>query len=93
MLGVTRMMIAFGWAEPIEEQQFEDVFRGSTFFSYIGRLYNRGITTGYPCGGPGEPCGPDNLPYFRPNSEVTRGQTAKIVQLARTQPTATSVNK
>ena len=40
----------------------------------------RGIIGGYPCGGPGEPCvAPGNRPYFRPNSNVTRGQLAKIV--------------
>ena len=35
--------------------------------------------SGYPCGGVGEPCGPNNLPYFRPNNYASRGQTSKIV--------------
>ena len=48
-----------------------------------------GIIQGYPCGGVGEPCGPGTLPYFRPNNDVLRGQTAKIVQLARSQPLPT----
>jgi len=90
--GQLSKMIAntFGWAEPVDTQQFEDVLPNSTFVTYIGRLYHRGIINGYQCGGPGEPCNPPlNLPYFRPNANVTRGQTAKIVQLARTQPTAT----
>jgi outer membrane protein assembly factor BamB len=81
--------ISFGWSEPVTGQQFEDVPPGSTFYEYIGRLYGRGIINGYPCGGAGEPCGPGNLPYFRPGNDVTRGQTAKIVDDARTQPVAT----
>jgi S-layer homology domain len=52
---------------------------GSTFFDYIWRLSDRGIINGYPCGGNGEPCGPDNLPYFRPSASATRGQASKIV--------------
>ncbi len=90
--GQLSKMIAntFGWNEPVEIQQFEDVLPNSTFFTYIGRLYSRDIINGYPCGGPGELCNPpDNRPYFRPNANVTRGQTAKIVQLARTQATPT----
>jgi hypothetical protein len=54
------------------------VVPGSTFFDYIGRLASRGYMNGYPCGGPNEPCGPGNLPYFRPGNNATRGQIAKI---------------
>jgi hypothetical protein len=42
-------------------------------------LTNRGVMSGYPCGGPGEPCDEENRPYFRWNAQVTRGQAAKIV--------------
>jgi hypothetical protein len=63
---------------PDNVQQYEDVAVGSTFYDYIWRLTNRGLVNGYPCGGPGEPCGPNNLPYFRPNANVTRGQLSKI---------------
>jgi len=49
---------------------------------WVNRLARHGILTGYPCGGPGEPCGPDNLPYFRPNNHATRGQIAKIISNA-----------
>jgi outer membrane protein assembly factor BamB len=97
---VTRGQIAkivartFGWDEAVTGRQFEDVPPGFTFYDYIGRLYIRGIIAGYPCGGPAEPCGPTNLPYFRPNNDVTRGQTAKIIHNARLvgppTPTATS---
>ena len=62
---------------------FEDVPPGSTFFDYIGRLASRGYINGYPCGGTGEPCvHPNDLPYFRPNNNATRGQITKIVSNA-----------
>jgi hypothetical protein len=71
---------AFGWSEPVTGQTFQDVPPTNVFYNYIGRLYGRGIINGYPCGGPGLPCvPPDNLPYFKPGNNVTRGQTAKIV--------------
>ncbi len=56
---------------------------GSTFQVFVGRLASRGYISGYGCGGPGEPCVPPaNLPYFRPNSNATRGQISKIVSNA-----------
>ena len=59
---------------------FQDVPVGSTFQVYIGRLASRGYINGYVCGLPGELCIPPyNLPYFRTNSNATRGQIAKIV--------------
>jgi hypothetical protein len=69
---------AAGYSDPPGAQQYEDVVPGSTFYDFIWRLSNRGYINGYPCGGAGEPCGPSNLPYFRPNANVTRGQIAKI---------------
>jgi hypothetical protein len=59
--------------------QFTDVPVGSTFYSFVRCLACQGIIAGYPCGGPGEQCDPENNPYFRPNTQVTRGQIAKIV--------------
>jgi hypothetical protein len=70
---------AAGFIEPAGAQQYEDVPPGSTFYDFIWRLTDRGFVNGYPCGGPGEPCGGGNLPYFRPNANVTRGQLSKIV--------------
>jgi hypothetical protein len=68
-----------GFSDPAT-QMFEDVPAGSTFFDFVGRLASRGYISGYPCGGPGEPCNPPgNLPYFRPNANATRGQISKIV--------------
>jgi S-layer homology domain len=78
-----------GFQEPVGPRQYQDVPVGSTFYDFIWRMTNRGYVNGYPCGGPGEPCvGPGNLPYFRPNAPVTRGQLSKIVANAAglTQP-------
>ncbi len=69
---------AAGFNDTAIDQQFEDVPPGSTFFSYVWRLADRGYISGYPCGGPGEPC-LTGLPYFRPNANITRGQLSKIV--------------
>ncbi|MEO8288394.1 MAG: S-layer homology domain-containing protein [Chloroflexota bacterium] len=72
--------IAAGFNEPVSGQTFEDVSPGSTFYDFIERLVGRGVMNGYTCGGAGEPCvAPGNRPYFRPNNDVTRGQTSKIV--------------
>jgi len=75
-----------GFADPPGSQLLHDVSPSSTFFQWINRLANRGYISGYACGGTGEPCGPGNLPYFRPNVAVTRGQTAKIVASAAQLP-------
>ena len=63
-------------------QIFEDVPVGSTFYMWVNRLTNHGYMGGYPCGDPGEACGPDNLPYFRPSNNANRGQISKIVSNA-----------
>ena len=74
--------LAAGFTEPVSGQLFEDIPPGSTFYDYVQRLANRGIVAGYPCGGAGEPCGPNNLPYFRQNNSVTRGQLSKMTSEA-----------
>ena len=82
--------LSFNFNEPATGQTFEDVPPGHTFYTEIERLASRGIIEGYPCGGPGEPCiPPGDRPYFRPGNNVTRGQIAKIVNLARVQVTPT----
>jgi plastocyanin len=63
-------------------QLFEDVDSKNPFYTWINRLSNLGYMGGYLCGGEGEPCGSDNWPYFRPFSNATRGQLAKIVSNA-----------
>ncbi len=70
---------AAGYTDTPTGQTFEDVPPASTFWLWIERIAGRGVISGYPCGGPGEPCmAPTNRPYFRPNNNVTRGQLAKI---------------
>jgi hypothetical protein len=64
---------------PYTQQTFTDVANTNTFWLWIERLAERGIMSGYTCGGSEEPCDPQNRPYFRPNANVTRGQIAKIV--------------
>ncbi len=76
------IVTAGGIADPVpsDQQTFEDVAPGSTFWIYIERLTGRSIIGGYACGGAGEPCvAPGNRPYFRPNANVTRGQITKII--------------
>lgn len=70
---------AAGLSTQPQGQFYADVPIGHTFYLEIMRLTQRGVMSGYPCGGPGEPCDGQNRPYFRPGSNVTRGQTAKIV--------------
>jgi hypothetical protein len=84
---VTRSQIAkivsnaAGFDEDPGPQIYEDVPADNTFYQWINRLSMRGHMGGYPCGTvDAEPCiGPDNRPYFRPFSNATRGQLAKIV--------------
>src|SRR5215218_9294989 len=59
--------LSAGYEDEISEQSFEDVAPGSTFFTWIGQLEMHNVISGYACGGPGEPCGAGNLPYYRPN--------------------------
>jgi hypothetical protein len=71
---------AAGFAELATSQTFEDVRPNHTFYQEIQRLASRSIMGGYECGRPTEPCvPPNNRPYFRPQNNVTRGQSAKIV--------------
>jgi hypothetical protein len=59
-------------------QTFTDVPPSNTFYLFVERLYATGAISGYLCGGPGEPCDPQNRPYFRWQNNATRAQTAKI---------------
>jgi hypothetical protein len=64
-------------------QCFTDVPATHPFFAFINSLYMDNIISGYPCGGTGEPCDPQNRPYYRPSNNVTRGQMAKFVDNGR----------
>ncbi|HKP53689.1 MAG TPA: cupredoxin domain-containing protein [Chloroflexia bacterium] len=75
---------AVGLDEDPGPQIYQDVDSANPFYIWINRLSHRGYMGGYTCGAvPEEPCvGPDNLPYFRPYTNATRGQLAKIVSNA-----------
>jgi hypothetical protein len=74
---------AAGFVDEPVGQTFEDVPAGSIFYTFTERLASRDVIQGYSCGGTGEPCvPPGNRPYFRPDNNATRGQTAKIVAKA-----------
>jgi hypothetical protein len=85
---VTRSQIAkivsnaAGYADDPGPQVFADVPPSHTFYTCVQRLASRGVMTGYSCGGPTEPCDLDGKPYFRPYSDATRSQLAKIVAIA-----------
>ncbi len=73
-----------GLSDPVPNiQTFEDVPSTNTFYLFVERVVGHDILSGYPCGGPFEPCvPPQNRPYYRPNNNATRGQIAKIVSNA-----------
>jgi hypothetical protein len=63
---------------PSSEQTFADVPPTYPFWLWIERLTAHGAISGYACGGSGEPCDPQQRPYFRWGNPTTRGQLAKI---------------
>jgi hypothetical protein len=71
-----------GYSETPGDQTFNDVPPDSPFYTFIERAAAHNVISGYPCGdtnpgtGEAEPC---PGAYFRPGSNITRGQTAKIV--------------
>jgi len=81
------VVLTAGWPllNPVSKS-FEDVLRGSTFYTYIQTASAHAIISGYTCGGAGEPCDPQQRPYFRQFNNATRGQIAKIVYGALTGP-------
>jgi hypothetical protein len=69
-------------AIPSTQQTFSDVPNANTFWLFIERLAGVGAISGYTCGGPGEPCDPQQRPYFRWGANATRGQISKITAAA-----------
>lgn len=85
------VVLSEGWTiDTSGGPHFQDVAQGSTFYDYIETAFHHGLINGYPCGGVGEPCGPGNLPYFRPSTNVSRGQAMKIVVGGRGWPIDTT---
>jgi lactocepin len=83
---LTKMIVlaaGFPLTLPPGAPHFADVNAGSPFYYFVEIAYNRGILSGYRCGGPGEPCDAQNRPYFRPGNSVTRAQLAKIIVKTR----------
>jgi hypothetical protein len=72
--------ISAGYANsiPSTQQTFVDVPASHPFWLWIERAALHNAINGYQCGGSGEPCDPQQRPYFRPANDVTRGQLAKI---------------
>jgi len=73
------------WSPPTTAS-FADVASSSPFYSSAEAAYAVGAMPGYNCGGPGEPCDTSNRPYFRPYSNITRGQVAKVLAIAGNLP-------
>lgn len=75
---------AAGYSDPIpsSRQTFSDIPPSHTFWLYAERAFLHGVFEGYPCGDPGEPCDDEQRPYYRPATNPTRGQLAKIVSNA-----------
>jgi hypothetical protein len=71
---------------PPDGQCFADVPASNPFYTFINRIYQQDLVTGYPCGGFAEPCDPENRPYYRPITNVTRQQMAKFIDNARRLP-------
>jgi hypothetical protein len=68
-------------ANPSGERYFQDVDQNSPYYKFSYQVAARHhIMTPIACGGPNEPCvAPANLPYFRPNGEITRNETAEVI--------------
>ncbi len=78
-------VVAAGWdLQNPTDRSFEDVLPNTAFYTFVETAYCHGIISGYDCGGPGEPCDPQNRPYFRQGNDATRGQISKIVYLSIT---------
>jgi hypothetical protein len=75
---------AAGFSEDPGPQIYEDVPPSNPFYPFVNRMSNRSLMGGFPCGTvPSEPCGVNNLPYFRPAATQIRGQFARVVSETR----------
>jgi len=83
--GQTAKIVSLAAALPgtASGQHFSDVPPSNVFYPWIEQMAAAGILSSYTCGTiPSEPCDSGHRPYFRPATNVTRGQLAKIIALA-----------
>lgn len=78
VIGIRRIDQRALWRPYTYFQMFTDVPVGHPYRDWINTLAINGIITGYPCGGPGEPCDSLFRPYFRPLFTSTRAQISKV---------------
>jgi hypothetical protein len=71
---------------PPDGQCFADVPSTNPFYTFVNRIYQQDLVSGYACGGVGEPCDSQNRPYYRPVADVNRSQMAKFIDNARRLP-------
>jgi hypothetical protein len=71
---------------PPDGQCFADVPSSNPFYTFVNRIYQQDLVSGYACGGVGEPCDAYSRPYYRPVASVTRSQMAKFIDNARRLP-------
>jgi hypothetical protein len=71
---------------PPDGQCFADVSSANPFYTFVNRIYQQDLVSGYACGGVGEPCDSQNRPYYRPVADVNRGQMSKFIDNARRLP-------
>src|SRR6185503_8408589 len=76
-------MIVVGAGMPINTAggpHFADVPQSAVYYPFVETAYNGGVVNGYACGGQDEPC---PGVYYRSNTNITRGQIAKLIVLAK----------
>lgn len=66
---------------PTLDYTFADVLPGNSFYPYVEALVRLNSISGYNCGGAGEPCDASSRKYFRPASNMTRGQISKVLSI------------
>src|SRR5207237_1019050 len=78
------------YTPPAGTYTFADVPPANPFWTVVETAVYHHLANGYSCGGPGEPCDPEQHAYFRPYTDVTRAQLAKLVVVAAGWPITTS---
>ena len=80
LMAVVVMAANGGVLSPASSRQtYADVPTNSVFWPAVEQLARMGVTTGYPCGGTGEPCDELNRPYFRVFEPLTHKELAMMI--------------